>query len=314
MNTRRLLVVGVVIICLGANVFSPIKPRLGEISLTPAILWQLGPWRITNSLLCTWLVMLLLALIAWRAGRRLVDVPAARSLQNAAEAVCEAILGFMQNFGGPLTRAFFPVTATLFLYILVANWLSLIPGIGSIGLWRGAGHELAFVPLLRGATTDLNTTAALAISSVALSQIYGIRRRGFVGYMSRFLPLQSLIAFFRALIGKHDLRIGLLAKAGLDLFVGLLEIVEELTKILSFSFRLFGNVFGGEVLLTVMAFLVPYVATIPFIVLELLGGFIQALIFATLSTAFFARAAALHDIESDEDGEGVPTVSQTVTP
>ena len=311
MSKRRLFLVLALLSCLGANLITPLKPRLGEISLTPAILWQVGPWRISNSLLCAWLVMLLLAIIAWRAGRRLVDAPAARSLQNAAEMACEMLLGFMQNFAGPLTRAIFPVTATFFLYILVANWVSLMPGIGSIGLWRVSGQERIFVPLLRGATTDLNTTAALAISSVAVGHIVGVRQRGLWDYLSRFVPLQSFITFSRSAF-KGEVRIGLLAKGALELFVGLLEIVEEVTKIVSFSFRLFGNIFGGEVLLTVMAFLVPYVASLPFLALEILAGFIQALIFATLSTAFFARAAARHDDET-EPGDADTLAEQPMT-
>ena len=127
---------------------------------------------------------------------------------------------------------------------------------------------------------------------MVLSQAYGVRYRGFIGYFSHFLNLHNFFAFFRALFREGEFRPGLLFRGLLDLFIGPLELLEELTKILSFSFRLFGNIFGGEVLLAVIAFLAPFLAPLPFMALEVLGGFIQALVFAALSTAFFARAAA----------------------
>lgn len=310
---RRLLWLLGLLPLLGVNLVTPVRPALGEISLTPATLWRLGPWRISNTLFCAWLVMLLLTWVAWRVGRRLVDAPTTRSLQNAAEAACEALLEFMQNFAGSLTRTIFPVAATFFIYILVANWVSLMPGIGSIGIWRTGEGGRAFVPLLRGATTDLNTTMALAIASVTFGHVIGVHQRGLGDYLSRFVPLRNFAEFFRSLLRrKGRLRISLLAQGALDLFVGLLEIVEEMTKIVSFSFRLFGNIFGGEVLLTVMAFLVPYVVSLPFLALEMLAGFIQALIFTTLSTAFFARAAAVHSSGAEPDEADAP-IEQPIT-
>ncbi len=290
----------VVLAALLADLFSPFRAKLAEIELAPKIFWHLGPLPISNTLLCSWLAMILLAVFSWCATRHLTDVPAPRSLQNVAEIVIEALYKFTEGFAGPLAKAFFPVTATFFLYILTANWVGLLPGIGSIGFWYTQGEAQTFVPLLRGATADLNTTVALAICSVLLSQAYGIRYQGIVGYLSRFLNLGSFFAFFRALFREGEIRPGLLFRGLLDLFIGPLELLEELTKVLSFSFRLFGNIFGGEVLLAVIAFLAPFLAPLPFMALEMLAGFIQALVFAALSTAFFARAATPES--PDEEG------------
>ncbi|MFH1085916.1 MAG: FoF1 ATP synthase subunit a, partial [Chloroflexota bacterium] len=205
-----------------------------------------------------------------------------------------------ESFAGPRTAVFFPIVGTFFLFILVANWGSLMPGVGSIGLWR-SGHEgVVFVPLLRGPTTDLNATLALAICSVVAAQVYSIRQHGLGGHLNRYLPLGRLMSAVRRRGPGQPSPAALLLGGVLDLFVGALEAFEELTKILSFSFRLFGNVFGGEVLLAVMAYLLPYLVSIPFLALEAFGGFIQAFIFAVLSTAFLARATAAHGGERQE--------------
>lgn len=298
MKGKSWLLVSVALLVV-ANIFSPWRPRMAHIELKPEVLWRVGPLPITNTLLCAWLGMALLALLAWRAGRKVVDVPGGRSLQNAIEAGFEALYDLLQSFAGERARVFFPVTASFFLYILAANWLSLLPGVGSIGFWHGAGQERIFTPLLRGATADLNTTVALAACSVLSSQIFGVRFRGLGGYIQRFVPLGNWIAFVQRWRSTGRPAIGLALHGVLDLFVGMLEVFEELTKLLSFSFRLFGNIFGGEVLLVVIAFLAPYVASLPFLALEMLGGFIQAFIFAALSTAFFARAAGGHEPAPD---------------
>jgi len=299
-NSVVTIIAIVILAAVLADLFLPFRAKLTEIELAPRIFWHLGPLPISNTLLCSWLAMILLGIFSWRATRHLADVPAPRSLQNVAEIIVEALYKFTEGFAGPLARVFFPVTATFFLYILTANWVGLLPGIGSIGFWYTQGETRSFVPLLRGATADLNTTVALAICSVLLSQVYGIRYHGIIGYLSHFLNLGNFIAFFRALFREGQIRPGLIFRGLLDLFIGPLELLEELTKILSFSFRLFGNIFGGEVLLAVIAFLAPFLAPLPFMALEVLGGFIQALVFAALSTAFFARAAAPEPSEEEE--------------
>jgi F-type H+-transporting ATPase subunit a len=241
-----------------------------------------------------------------------VDTPSAHSGQNAIEMALEALLNFLQNIVGARARSFFPVVATLFLYILTSNYLALMPGFGSIGIWRDEEGQRVLVPLLRAATSDLNTTLALAICSVLSSQVYGIRYLGLVEYGSRFVAIKRIVQFFRELFTGKGVHVGLILGGILDMFVGILEIFEELTKVLSFSFRLFGNVFGAEVLLLVIAFLVPYVASLPFLVLELITGFIQAFIFAVLSTAFFGRATTGESREGDVPEAGALAVEQSI--
>ncbi len=158
------------------------------------------------------------------------------------------------------TDYFFPLLGSFFIFILLQNWFGLLPGVGSILI-----HH---VPLLRGGNADLNTTLALAFLSVILTQVFGIKYLGFKKYLSKFINFANPIAFF----------------------TGILEIISEFSKIISFSFRLFGNIFAGEVLLTIMAFLVPILASFPFLILEVFVGLIQALVFSMLTAVFLNLA------------------------
>jgi F-type H+-transporting ATPase subunit a len=291
---RRPLAIVLLLALVAADLAKPLRVQSLRIELRPETLWHLGSLPITNTLLTSVLATLFLVLLGWRATRRMVETPAAGSLQNVVETLLETLFNFSASFGGAHTRAFFPVIATFFLFILTANWLSLVPGMGSVGFWQTEAGETAFIPLLRGPTTDLNTTLALAIFSVGASQVYSLRYLGLGRFLGRFIAIDKYIEFARALVMGRKPDFGLLVAGVLDVFIGLLEIFEELTKVLSFSFRLFGNMFGGEVLLAVMAFLMPYLASLPFLALEMFSGFIQAVIFATLSTAFFARASVSH--------------------
>ena len=301
---RGLIIGGLVLLFVVANIFSPWKIGHVKIELAPEPLFRLGPLVVTNTILGTWMAMLLLVVGGLVLRRRtLVDIPKAASLQNVVETLFEALYNFMHNIAGAQTASFFPVVATFFLFILANNWLGMLPGFGSLGLWRSGEGEPVFVPLLRGPTTDLNTTIALAICSVLAAQAYGIHAQGFLGYASRFVPLGKIIAFFRELFAEKRLRIKLLLGGFLDIFIGILELFEEMTKVLSFAFRLFGNMFGGEVLLAVMAFLAPYVVSLPFLALEIFGGFIQAFIFATLTTAFLSRATSSHQRKTHKGSE-----------
>ena len=163
---------------------------------------------------------------------------------------------------------FFPLAASFFLYILFSNWAGLIPGVGSILI--DSRHFGEKIPLLRAATADLNTTLALALISFVLIQSYGVKYLGAVGYLRKFINLKSPV----------------------DFFSGILEIVSEFSKIISFAFRLFGNIFAGEVLIAVVAFLIPVLASFPFLVLEIFIGLIQALVFALLTSVFINMAIA----------------------
>jgi len=147
-----------------------------------------------------------------------------------------------------------------------------LPGIGSIGFNEiKDGHE-TFVPLFRSVNSDLNATLSWAIISVFLAQIFGMSSLGTFSYLKKYFDFSNPINFF----------------------VGILEIVGEIAKIISFSFRLFGNVFAGEVLLVVMTMLAPYLAPLPFYGLEIFVGFIQALVFTMLSLVFIKMATEAH--------------------
>ena len=168
-------------------------------------------------------------------------------------------------------KKFFPLVATLFLFILLNNWIGVLPGAGSIGFFEiDHGHEV-FVPFFRAAKSDLNTTLALAFISMAAIQFYGIRKLGFFKYWSKFFVFTKGPIYF---------------------FVGILELIGEFAKVISFSFRLFGKVFAGEVLLVIMMALVPLIIPLPFFFLEFFVGLIQALVFAMLTLIFLKVATA----------------------
>lgn len=188
---------------------------------------------------------------------------------QALEAGSEMLLTLIERVTNNRKRAlnYFPLLATLFLFIVINNWLGLLPGVGSITIATAHGTT----PLLRGATADLNTTFALAMISVVVTQIYAIRRLGLPTHLKKYISLNPVL-----------------------LFVGILELVSEFSKMISFSFRLFGNIFAGEVLLVVISFLAPVIAPLPFFFLELFVGFIQALVFTALTLIFLEIAGAEH--------------------
>jgi F-type H+-transporting ATPase subunit a len=176
-----------------------------------------------------------------------------------------------------LARKFFPMICTMFIFILVGNWMGILPGIGSITVSGTHNGEPEMVPLFRSMNADVNMTLAIALVSMTSVQLYGMVALGVRGYASKFL-----VAPWKSPIGT---------------FVGFLEIISEISKLVSFTFRLFGNIFAGEVLLIVMSFLMPYVVPIPFLGLEMFVGVIQALVFAMLTTVFLKNAVTGHDAE-----------------
>ncbi len=229
-----------------------------NISIVPEAIGHIGSLPITNTLLTSWLVVAALSVGAILFKKTLREIPG--KLQSAVEIFFETLIDFFESVAGGRAEAerFLPIVGTIFIFVLTANWAGLIPGLGAIGLHESDG---AFVPLFRSVNSDLNMTLALAIIAVTLSHIFGIIFVGMKHHLGKFISFKSPITFF----------------------VGILELVSEFAKILSFTFRLFGNVFAGEVLLTIVAFLVPYLAPVPFLGLELFVGVIQALIFATLA-------------------------------
>jgi F-type H+-transporting ATPase subunit a len=300
----------VTLAALAFNFFHPFDIQVPHISLAAEEVTRVGPLRITNTLLASWVTMLVLIVVAFLATRNMRLVP--RGLQNLIEYVVETLYNFVESIAGASNTALvFPTVATLFLFIIVSNWMGLLPGYLSVVIRRAAEHgdEVEKIPLLRSAATDLNTTLALAVASVVMSQVYGVIVVGFPHYFLRFFNIRRYIAFFRGLTGRGP-RTGVdaLLFGIIDLFIGVLELFDEFTKVMSFGFRLFGNIFAGEVLLGVMVFLLPFVASLPFLGLELFVGFIQAFVFAVLTAAFIAQATVVHhgaEAEAHEEHEAL---------
>ena len=232
-------------------------------------------FSVTNSLLTGVIVMLALILIAFKVNSQKpgLKVEKRKTLFLVFEMIIEGFYNFFKNIAGEKTEKIFPLLLTFFLFILFGNWIGLLPGVGSIGFWEHTDHGEIFVPLFRGPNADLNTTLALALISVSITQYLSVKALGLKVYISRFINLKNPIKFF----------------------VGILELVSEFAKVLSFSFRLFGNIFAGEVLLMVMVFLVPLFIPIPFLALEIFVGFVQALVFTMLTTIFVVVATQHHE-------------------
>ena len=195
------------------------------------------------------------------------------TLQNIAEVALEGALGLMDSVLGNRKESekYLPLVFTIFIFIIISNWFGLVPGVGSIMI----GHGANAVPLLRSPASDLNFTLALALIAVTMVNVFAVSIVGLRERVSVFFNFSSPI----------------------KLFVGLLELISEFARIISFTFRLFGNVFAGEVLLAIMALLVPYLVPLPFMFLEVFVGFIQAFIFGMLTLIFVALAITPHESE-----------------
>ena len=239
--------------------------ELHEISMGAEKLFYLGPIPITNTILTTWIVMALLITLAIVVRRRISLIPGA--LQSIVEMVIETVYNLVKSIAGERVGSIiFPLIMTLFLFILTANWLGLLPGFGTITY-----HH---VPIFRPPNSDLNTTLAMALITVILVQVAGIAYRGLKGYLKEFVTPPVLAPLMAPI-----------------------HVVSELSHILSLSARLFGNIFGGDVVLTVIFVMLPPLIPAVFLLLESLFGLIQAIIFAVLSTIYFSMATAAHEAE-----------------
>ena len=247
-----------------------IPPTLGSETI-----FHLGGFEVRNTLITSVFTLVLLLIIGLVLRRKKYAlVPG--GFQNTIESLIGGFFSFFNGIVGDekKTKKFFPIVMTIFFYVILSNWMGLLPGFGSIGLWEThEGHEV-LVPLFRSTYADVNMTLALASISVVSAQFFGFSILGFKHYAGKFFvnPLKNPIGSF----------------------VGILELVSEFAKMISFTFRLYGNIFAGEVLLLVMTFLVPYIAPMPFYGLEIFVGFIQALVFAFLTLVFFKIATDSH--------------------
>jgi F-type H+-transporting ATPase subunit a len=255
--------------------------------LPAPVLFNVLGLGITNTMLAGWITVIFLVLVCWLITRRMKLVP------GRLQAVFEAVIGWVYDLcintaGEKHGRKFFPVVATIFLFVAFNAWLSLVPGYGSI---LYGDHEL-----IRGSNTDINTPLAIAIVSFIFVTWFGMKELGFkyLAQYFNFTPLARAVG--KIFKGKLDF-MGIIGGV-IDAFVGLLEFLSRFITIISFTFRLFGNMTAGEILLLVCAYLIPWVLALPFYGLELLIGFIQGLIFAGLTLVFATMAVASHSEEA----------------
>jgi F-type H+-transporting ATPase subunit a len=307
-----LLIVGFIL----GGIFAPVQP---EILVAPEKLIEepivenflgFGPLYLVNTLPTLAVTVVLLVLIAYFANRSLKQsaqtdlVP--RGIGNVVEAILEVLYNLTEgSAGSKWAKAIFPWFATILIYVLFANLLKLIPGFESIGVLHPHGgghtgelhgwqlfdaelsHEYVLAPFFRGISVDLNFTVALALIAVVMIQVIGFRAQG-AGYLSKFFNTRRMfkVPFFGAM----------------DFLVGLLELISELSKILSFAFRLFGNMFAGIVLVAIVAGLLGRFSILPAMIMmfELFVGVIQAFVFGMLTMVFMAQATQGHGEEHAE--------------
>jgi len=336
---------------LGFGFFASSLPaiQLPAEKVTDGFNTPIGKWDLMNTMITTWLAMLVLVVISLVIRKNLKDVPG--RLQALFELIIEFFLALCEQIAGKeKARRFFPLVFTIFIFIVAANWMGILPGFGTVGRIAGpeeiAHHhdahdyhdpalmqttveahgddhdshlgavklhvfrdyksipvatlspgsleeELTFsqydknhgnvgegkraghlVPFLRSANTDLNMSLAIALIAMVMVHFWGFSILGFFGHAGKFISFKS---------------------GPIGFFVGILELISELGRVISFTFRLFGNIFAGEVLLMAMAFLLPLIGIIPFLGLELFVGLIQAFVFAMLTLVFASMASISHD-------------------
>jgi F-type H+-transporting ATPase subunit a len=247
---------------------------------------------VTNTILATCFTILVLVLFAWAATRSSKLIP------GRLQALWESIIGWLFDFcvsvaGETNGRKFFPLVATIFLMVISNAWLGLLPIFGTITIHTHEG-EMA---LLRAANTDINLPLAMALVSFCFVEFYGLKTFGFK-YLSKFFNFGPLFHSF-GLIFRGDISGGFggLITGFINVFVGLIELVSELARIISLTLRLFGNMTAGEILLLIITFLVPFIIVDVFYGLELLIGFVQAFIFSGLTLVFLTMAVTAHEAE-----------------
>ena len=262
-----------------------------ESTLFAEPIYQVGGFSVTNSLFNSWLVVLIIIAVFWSLKKKISIVP--KGFQNVLELAVEWFLGVFDSVTGSRAKSikFFPLVFSFFIFILLSNWMGLLPGVGSIGQVVAEGHEKVFVPFLRGGTADLNTTLALAIIGVVASHVFGVVALGAWNYFNKFVNIKAFLEIPKKVLKDPSILIVNPIKA----FVGLIEIVGELAKVASLSFRLFGNVFAGEVLLASMSALLAFGLPIPFMFLEVIVGMIQALIFSMLILAYLTMSTSAEE-------------------
>lgn len=251
-----------------------------SIHLAPLALFHIGTIPVTNTLITAITVSVLLIIFAFFAGRSL------RLKPSGPQAVLELLITYPYNFvretleNDKVAERIFPLIMTIFLFVLAINWFGLLPFVASIGLNEQTAEGASeLIPFFYPGATDLNMTLALALLSFFAIEIAGIATLGVAKYAKKFITFKSPLAFM----------------------VGVIELISELVRLISFSFRLFGNIFAGKVLVLVIMLFVPLILPVPFLAFETFVGFIQAAIFAMLTLFFTKIAIEMHEESHDEE-------------
>jgi len=292
----------------------------GIAQIQPETIFYIGGFPVSNTLLCTWISILILVVCFYFATRKHAIIPS--GFQSAVEITVEYMRGLVESVSGKEKgRKFFPLVAALFLFIVVSNMLDILPGVDTVGAIDGAGIQnlhltasqcqpfLGFlpscqpvagfllfgnisnqiIPWIRPNTSDLNLTLSMAIVSVITCQVFGFATLGWKEHLNKYINLRALRQFsFTGFIA---------------FFVGILDIIGEVSRIISFSFRLFGNIFAGSAVLAVFAFILPFVSDVVFIPFEMFVAVVQALVFAMLTLVFLQIATTSEHSEPESEHE-----------
>jgi len=286
------------------NVPTELQVSKPHVVLPSEPMFHIGEFKVTNTLISSWVTILLLFLLFFFATRNMKMIPG--RLQSFAEVVVDGIYNTIEGVSGPKhVRTFFPIVTTIFLYVVTNALLALVPIWGTWGpieqISDGHHSAIVIVPFLRAANTDVNLTLSIALVSFVFIEYLGFSKIGPLKYVDSFFQFSALGKAFKDLFkGNVKPFLSGLAFGFINIYVGLLEILSHFIRIVSFTFRLFGNMTAGEILLGVMTFLVAFIAPVPFYGLETLVGFLQAMIFAGLTLVFGVMAVTSHHEEGAE--------------
>ena len=270
-------------------------------SFAPEVIFHLGFFPVTNTILNTLLVDLIILTFIILATKKISLIPS--FFQNFTEFVIESFYNMTYSIAGDKAKQIFPYFMSFFLFIFIANFTNLIPGLNTFGI---KDHG-SIIPLFRGTTSDLNTTLALALIAIVATHMLSIKNLGITEYLSRFLPFIPFLV--SVLKGKPKFSfdkstpimiIMSIFNPIVFIFVGILELVSQLVNVISLSFRLFGNIYAGEVVLQTISNIFAVFAPLPFLMLEVVVGFVQALVFSMLTLVFMVILTTPHHEESKE--------------
>lgn len=276
--------------------------QLQSFNIPPEVIFTPFGFPVTNTLFSTWITIVLMSIILFFATRKRDLIPS--GIQNFVEWGVEGILNLVVGVvGRDKARRFFPLVGTFFFFALFANLIDILPGVDTIGwvnltqvhaahlapptsIFLFGAYTNKIVPWLRPPTTDLNVTFSMALISVVVTQIFGFMTLGARAHLHKYFKFKELFT--------HGFQ------GPIEFFVGLVELVTEVSRLLSFAFRLFGNIFAGSAVLAVFAFLLPAVGDVLFIPFEIFVALVQALVFALLTLVFMEMATTSEDVHEAE--------------